>query len=48
VKQAIAAAKTTANPLSIRMVFFMIGISDNSQSAGNKIYFSARVSALFK
>jgi hypothetical protein len=45
VKQAMAAAKTTANPTSIRMVFFMMGISDNSQSAYKKIYLWIKVSA---
>jgi hypothetical protein len=39
----MAAAKTTANPTSIRMVFFMMGISDNSQSAYKKIYLPRKV-----
>src|SRR4030095_15685850 len=45
VKQAMAAAKTTANPISIRMFFFIIGISDNSQSACKRIHFSVSLSA---
>jgi hypothetical protein len=36
VKQAIAAAKRTANPTIIRMVFFIMGISDNSQLAARR------------
>jgi hypothetical protein len=40
VKQAMAAAKTTANPVSIRMVFFIVtSIYDNVSPAHKKIDF---------